>query len=74
MVDSQLVTLLRALIDEFSKDTAKVEAAPRSRVVPEQPEVAGKADSSMQLAQAHDVRPLPVQQPLLPQRPSRRVN
>ena len=74
MVDSQLVALLRALIEEFPKDTAKVEAAPRSQIVPELPEVAGKDDSSMQLAQAGDVRSAPTQQPLPPQTPSRRAD
>ena len=74
MVDSQLVALLRALIGEFSKDPAKAEAAPCSRIVSELPEVAGKDDSSMQLAQAGDVRQLPTQQPLPPQTPSRRAD
>ena len=73
MVDSQLVALLRALIEEFSKDTAKVEVAPRNRIVPEPPEVAGKDASSMQLAQADDVRAAPTQ-PLPRQTPSRRAD
>jgi hypothetical protein len=74
MVDSQLVALLRALIGEFSKDTAKVEVVPRSRMIPELQEAAGKDVSSMQLAQADDVRPVPTQQPLPPQTPSRRAD
>jgi hypothetical protein len=63
MVDSELVALLRAVIDKFPDNATKTETAARSRVVSKTAEVAGKDDTTIELTQARGVLPAPTERP-----------